>query len=50
VKTRRELLATIAAELTIHELIEERVLYPALKTSSTTFRKRKARCSAPPAA
>src|SRR5262245_53555323 len=31
VKTRRELLATIAAELTVHELIEERVLYPALK-------------------
>jgi len=31
VKERKALLDTIAAELTIHETIEERVLYPALK-------------------
>jgi len=31
VKERRELLATIGAELTVHEVIEEKVLYPALK-------------------
>jgi len=31
VKGRRELLATLSKALTIHELIEEKVLYPALK-------------------
>jgi hypothetical protein len=31
VKTRGELLKTMSAELTVHELIEEEVLYPALK-------------------
>jgi hemerythrin-like domain-containing protein len=31
VKERKALLDTIAAELTLHETIEERVLYPALK-------------------
>jgi hemerythrin-like domain-containing protein len=31
VKGRTELLGTITAELTVHELIEEKVLYPALK-------------------
>jgi hemerythrin-like domain-containing protein len=31
VKTRKALLDSIAAELTVHETIEERVLYPALK-------------------
>jgi hemerythrin-like domain-containing protein len=30
-KGRRELLATLTAELNIHELMEERVLYPALQ-------------------
>jgi hypothetical protein len=30
-KTRRELLATLGAELTAHELMEEKVLYPALE-------------------
>jgi hypothetical protein len=32
VKGRAELLEALTAELTVHELIEERVLYPALKT------------------
>jgi hemerythrin-like domain-containing protein len=31
VKTRAELFATIKGELTIHELIEEEIFYPALK-------------------
>ena len=31
VKTRRQLLDTITAELNVHEAIEERILYPALK-------------------
>jgi hypothetical protein len=31
VKRRTELLDTIVAELTVHELVEERVLYPALQ-------------------
>ena len=31
VKGRRELLATLSKALTIHEMIEEKVLYPALK-------------------
>jgi hypothetical protein len=31
VKERKEVLETIAQELTIHETIEERLLYPALK-------------------
>jgi hypothetical protein len=31
VKTREELYATIKGELTIHELIEEEIFYPALK-------------------
>jgi hemerythrin-like domain-containing protein len=31
VKTREELFATIKGELTIHELIEEEIFYPALK-------------------
>jgi hemerythrin-like domain-containing protein len=31
VKSRTQLLATLATELNMHELIEERVLYPALK-------------------
>ncbi len=30
-KTRSQLLKTITTELTLHELIEEKVLYPALK-------------------
>ena len=33
---RRQLLDTIAAELTLHETIEERVLYPALKAHPQT--------------
>jgi hemerythrin-like domain-containing protein len=32
VKTREELFATIKGELTIHEIIEEEIFYPALKT------------------
>jgi hemerythrin-like domain-containing protein len=32
VKTRSELFATIKGELTIHEVIEEEIFYPALKT------------------
>jgi len=32
VKTREELFATIKGELTIHELIEEEIFYPALKS------------------
>jgi Hemerythrin HHE cation binding domain len=31
VKRRQQLLATLSAELNVHELIEEKVLYPALK-------------------
>ena len=31
VKTRRELFATIKTELTVHEVIEEEIFYPALK-------------------
>jgi hemerythrin-like domain-containing protein len=31
VKTRQELFATIKAELTVHEIIEEEIFYPALK-------------------
>jgi len=31
IKGRRELLATLSKALTIHEMIEEKVLYPALK-------------------
>jgi hypothetical protein len=31
VKTRQELYATIKGELTIHEIIEEEIFYPALK-------------------
>jgi len=31
-KTRHELLATLGAELTAHELLEEKVLYPALES------------------
>ena len=31
VKTRQELFATIKGELTIHEIIEEEIFYPALK-------------------
>ena len=31
VKTREELFATIKGELTIHEIIEEEIFYPALK-------------------
>src|SRR5688572_6728422 len=33
-KTRRELLATLTAELNAHELMEETVLYPALQVHS----------------
>ncbi len=33
-KTRRELLATLTAELNAHELMEEKVLYPALQGHS----------------
>ena len=32
VKTRAELFSTIKGELTIHEVIEEEIFYPALKT------------------
>jgi predicted DNA-binding protein len=32
VKTRAELFATIKGELTIHEVIEEEIFYPALKS------------------
>jgi hemerythrin-like domain-containing protein len=32
VKTRQELFATIKGELTIHEVIEEEIFYPELKT------------------
>ncbi len=32
IKTREELFATIKGELTIHEVIEEEIFYPALKT------------------
>jgi hemerythrin-like domain-containing protein len=32
VKTREELFATIKGELTIHEIIEEEIFYPALKS------------------
>ena len=32
VKTRSELFATIKGELTIHEIIEEEIFYPALKS------------------
>jgi hemerythrin-like domain-containing protein len=32
VKTRSELFATIKGELTVHELIEEEIFYPALKS------------------
>jgi predicted DNA-binding protein len=32
VKTREELFATIKGELTIHEVIEEEIFYPALKS------------------
>jgi predicted DNA-binding protein len=32
VKTRAELFATIKGELTIHEIIEEEIFYPALKS------------------
>ena len=35
-KTRRELLATLTAELNAHELMEETVLYPALQVHSET--------------
>ena len=31
VKTREELYATIKGELTVHEIIEEEIFYPALK-------------------
>lgn len=31
VKTRQELFATIKGELTVHEIIEEEIFYPALK-------------------
>jgi len=34
--TRRELLATLTAELNAHELMEEKVLYPALQTQPQT--------------
>jgi hemerythrin-like domain-containing protein len=33
VKTRAELFATIKGELTIHEVIEEEIFYPALKSN-----------------
>lgn len=36
VKERKALLDAIAAELTVHETIEERVLYPALKEHAET--------------
>jgi hemerythrin-like domain-containing protein len=32
VKTRSELFATIKGELTLHEIVEEEIFYPALKT------------------
>jgi hemerythrin-like domain-containing protein len=32
VKTRQELFATIKGELTVHEVIEEEIFYPALKS------------------
>jgi hemerythrin-like domain-containing protein len=32
VKTRGELFATLKGELTVHEIIEEEIFYPALKT------------------
>ena len=32
VKTREELFATIKGELTVHEIIEEEIFYPALKS------------------
>ena len=32
VKTRQELFATIKGELTVHEIIEEEIFYPELKT------------------
>ena len=32
VKTRAELFATIKGELTVHEIIEEEIFYPALKS------------------
>jgi hemerythrin-like domain-containing protein len=32
VKTREELFATIKGELTIHEIVEEEIFYPALKS------------------
>jgi hemerythrin-like domain-containing protein len=32
IKTRQELFATIKGELTIHEVIEEEIFYPALKS------------------
>ena len=32
VKTRAELFSTIKGELTVHEIIEEEILYPALKS------------------
>ena len=35
-KGRRELLATLIAELNVHEAIEEQVLYPALKPHAAT--------------
>ena len=35
VKTRQELFATIKGELTIHEVIEEEIFYPALKSHPT---------------
>ena len=31
VKTRQELFSSIKAELTVHEIIEEEIFYPALK-------------------
>lgn len=34
--TRRDLLATLTSELNAHELMEEKVLYPALQTHSET--------------
>jgi len=36
VKLRRELLETLTAELNVHEAIEEKVLYPALKSHPET--------------
>ena len=32
IKTRQELFATIKGELTVHEIIEEEIFYPALKS------------------